>query len=233
MDSLLEEFLTPLLRTDKEKCVLMALGWLEKKAVTIRGLYDDIIKAALMRAVCSVYDSVPSCIWQEHARTAIARTIVECAYPYVLRERDSTEISCNSSKSDLRVVEPGIPRTRLVVVCPEGELHELGPRIAADYFTLAGFEVYFIGSNTPREDFLTTLPILKPDYIAVSVTTHYNLVEAKKLITRIREKDPNARIVGGGQAIAENSDAARAMGITRVVNTYDDIMAFGKEVSSR
>ena len=156
------------------------------------------------------------CIWKEHVRTAIVRTIIECCYPYIIKERDKKTGSAS--------------RGRVVVFCPPDEQHELGPRMVADFFTLFGFAVTFTGANVPVENVLNAIEYIKPDYIAISITNYYNLMVTKRLIDKIRKAQSNLSfsIILGGQACRENAEECRKIGADMVLDSFEEIEKLGR-----
>ena len=75
----------------------------------------------------------------------------------------------------------------LVAASVEGDLHDIGLRMVADFFEMAGWEPYFLGANTPNESILRTLAKQQPDLLLISVTTTAYLSQAEELIARVRE----------------------------------------------
>ncbi|UCC93337.1 MAG: cobalamin-dependent protein, partial [Thermoplasmata archaeon] len=179
------EFLEALDREDKERCVQLVVELLEAGDVGIVQLYTEVLAPALNDWECDE-DADPTCIWREHVRSQIIRSILEISYPYVLKERRRRGVT-----------DRGMT---VAVLCPPEELHEIGPKMVADFFTLAGYDVTFVGANTPIETFIATVGAIKPRYVAVSVTNYYNLVALRKAMERIRDVLPEETeiIVGGG-----------------------------------
>lgn len=169
-------------KEDKAGAVEYALNLL-KTGMSPSDLFQWLLTPALSHWVCPVSDK-EACIWKEHARTAIVRTMLEAAYPAV-------------SQAKKAVVPVG---KSVVVVCPSEEYHEIGPLIVANYFELAGFDARYIGANTPKDDILSAIKILKPDYLALSVTSFYNVVQTKKTLEEVRQRFPNVKILIGGTA---------------------------------
>lgn len=191
MNEYLDTFTTYLQREQKQEAVEYALHILNEGKTDIVGLYSNILTPALNNMYCLLEDK-NLCIWKEHVRTAIVRTIVECCYPYVLRQRDSRF---------------ELPRGKAVVLCPPEEYHDLGARMVADYFTLCGFDTSFVGSNTPYEDFYNAIDVIKPDIAAISVSNYYNLIVTKKIISDLRTKSGGSiKIIVGGYAFSGNND---------------------------
>ncbi len=206
------EFRSLLDAEDKEGCVRYVLSLLDRGDVDIPGLYEDVLAPAAREQFCLVRERL-LCIWEEHIRTSIIRTVLECCYPHLMDERRS------------RIGEGS--RGRAIIVCPSEEYHELGARMTADFFTLCGFEVTFVGANTPQDEIVEAAAALQPEYIGVSVTSPYNLVAAHRTLNHLREvrKRSNGRytIVVGGQAFAVDDKRARDMGADALAQTFDDI----------
>ena len=215
MGSFYQEFMEHLERGDKEKCVVISLEQVKEGKLNIRDLYNGVLAPAL-NSICNENQVQKIGIWEEHFRSSVVRTIIEGCFPYVIKERDSKGIIKKESK--------------VVILCPEGELHDIGARMAADFFTLAGYEAIFIGSSTPKNEFICMIDSLKPQYIAISVISYYNLVSAKRTIDSIRNKYGNSiKIIAGGHALSRNPASVSEIGADVLVNTYDEIMNLGKE----
>ncbi len=209
MHRLLPEFLNLAEAEDREKCVGWALEKLSSGELDIVTLYDDILAPSLNDMKCREKEAA-ICVWKEHVRSSIVRTVIESCYPRVLKEREA-----RGAKNT------GV---RAVVACPSEELHEIGARMIADFFTLCGYDVTFVGANTPQDDLLAAMEYVRPKYICVSVTNYFNLVAARKMMTRIREKaGKDAVLVVGGRAFKRNPGTAKDMGADLLLDGYEDI----------
>jgi methanogenic corrinoid protein MtbC1 len=209
MTELIPGFLDALDREDKETAVTLVTRSLEAGELGIVQLYEEVLAPAQNEWECEGDEG--TCIWREHVRSSIVRTIVEIAYPHVLRERGARGITPN-----------GVPVT---VLCPPEELHEIGPRMVADYFTLAGYDVTFVGANTPIDTIISGVASTRPRYVAVSVTNHYNLVALRRTVERIRDRLPEGtEIIVGGRAIEANPDLVRELGADIALASFDDIV---------
>lgn len=212
----LSEFVQELKAGNKDACVRYCLDLLESGKTNIRGLYEDYLKEALNRLTCDPEEK-ELCIWREHEATAIVRTVIECAYPYVIRERERR----GSRKLG-----------KAVVLCPESEYHEIGARMVADYLTIIGYKAIFIGSNTPRDQILSAVQILGLDLLALSVTNYYNLVAAKKMVDLIQKNvNKPIRIILGGQAFKNNPELCKEINADMLLQTFDELEAFSESVN--
>ncbi len=202
-------FIKYLEEENKEKCVSLALSWLSGGQIDIHTLYDGILRPSLNNIDCGA-GSRHLCIWKEHIQSSIVKTIIECCYPYVVKERESKSDKASGG--------------RVVILCPDGENHDIGARMVSDYFTMCGYDSVFVGGSTPKEEFLKVINALKPKYIAISVTNYYNLVAAKGTIQSIRSVSAGGfKILVGGSAFKSNPGAFREIGADVLIDTYDDI----------
>jgi MerR family transcriptional regulator, light-induced transcriptional regulator len=178
-----EPFLKLVNEENKDEAMTYVLNLLKDKKIELYDLYDFFLRPVLNEFVCSSEDE-EICIWKEHVRTSIVRTILESTYPYLI------EIKKSVPKNNQKVV----------VVCPSEEFHEVGAIIVTNYFSLAGFDAQYIGANTPKNDILSAVKALKPDYLALSVTNYYNLVVTKQITEQVKGLFPNVKIIVGGNA---------------------------------
>lgn len=207
-----DEFLTHLEKEDRQQCVDFALSKLSNKELDLVTLYDEIL-APSMRESFNRVKHREICVWEEHVRSSIVRTVIECCYPYVIKERDERYRSPLAGS--------------VIVFCPTEEYHELGARMVADFFTLCGFDALFVGANTPQTEIIEAIACVKPKYIGISVTNYYNLVAARKMVQKMGEARKTSgadfKIIAGGQAFERNPNMDKEMGADFFLSTFDDI----------
>jgi len=207
-----KEFIEHLQKADKEWCVDKAMSMLSTGDIDIATLYNEILTPSLNGDEFDPVDEGLR-VWKEHERTAIVRTVIENCYPYVIKERRKRVGASIGEK--------------VVIFCPTEELHEMGARMVADFFTLCGYEVSFIGANTPLGDILVGIGSVRPGYVALSVTNHYNLVAAGKAIERIvrlrKDLGLEFKIIVGGRAFERHKELVYQMGADMYLSSLDDI----------
>ncbi len=204
------EFWKALDAEDRAGCVEMALHWLEMGQTDVATLYREVLAPSMNEWECAEGER-DVCVWKEHVRTSIVRTVVEAAYPYVVKEAARR----NLARGEL---------PKAAVLCPPDELHELGARMVADFFTLSGYETTFVGASTPIEDFVAALGHYRPDVVAVSVTNRYNLIALRDIVARIRGRLPEGtRVVVGGRAVRGDPEVAGQVGADLVLDTLEDV----------
>lgn len=200
---------------NKEECVSIVLKELECENITIPILYDEVLKPAL-NSISDEKKPQELQIWREHVRSSIVRTIIECSYPYIIKEKNK--------------LYSGKSKGTVAVICPDGEYHEIGAKMVSDFFDLAGYNSIFVGSSTPKQEFLDVVNNIKPKYIAISVTNYFNLVATKKIIHSIKDKRLlDTKIIVGGNAFKNNSKAHIEIGADIKISTYDEILNLDKE----
>lgn len=209
-----QTFLAYLNAENKKDAVTFALNLIEENKVSIEELYLELLAPSLIHFQCEEKDE-DICIWKEHFRTSIIRTILESCYQCVLKR--SANVPSNHKK--------------IVVLTPAFEYHEIGAIMNTHFMMLEGFDAHYIGANTPRTEILSAIRAYKPDYIALSVTNPYNIVVTKQTTDEIKRFFPEVGIILGGQAF---KDPKHLVNITydEVLNSLDDLKAFGKKVSS-
>lgn len=218
MEKLYKELLSFLKEEDKENALRVSMEALEEKRLGVIDLYEKVLAPAL-NSIIDEYDEDEDLIWREHVRSAIIRTIIENTYSYVIEEKE-------------KMAYPD--KGNVIVMCPRFEDHELGARMATDFFTIAGYKASFIGSNTPESTILKAIEDIKPKYISISVTNYYNLVAAKKTIDLIKESfNEDIKFLIGGYAVTSQKGYYKDIGGDLLVNSFQDILDLDKGVDSR
>ncbi len=131
---------------------------------------------------------------QEHLATAVAGRIMSMFYgSYVVRKPD---------------------KGRVLVTAAPNEFHELGARMVADFLEMDGWEVHYLGANTPAADLIELLAASPWHFLAVSVAMPFNLDLARELISTLKAHSGtrDIRVMLGGRIIAEMPGLAAGTG---------------------
>lgn len=205
---MLEDLIALLEKEDKAGAVQLCLDALAQKQVTVPVLYETVLGPAMARLDTSWLNEA-DLIWHEHVWTAIIRSIIEQAYPYVMQERQDKGLLTDDA---------------VIVFCPQEEDHDIGARMAADFFLIWGFKVTFIGANTPEKTLLRAIEQIRPRYLSVSIANYFNLVVTSKLISHIKAHyGKDMVILAGGHAVSHRPDALHELGADRLLRTFADI----------
>ncbi len=213
MEEFYQEVLRALQAEDKQEVLHLCINALEEKKISVADLYERVLSPALSHVI-EEYSDVDDLIWREHVRSGIIRTVIESAYPYVIEERKDPN------------------GEQVIVMCPEYEDHELGARMAADFYRLEGFDTTFVGARTPLTTVLKALEIVEPQYLVISVTNFFNFVSVKSTVQTLKEEsDYDLTIILGGRAIAANPGAADFVGADLTLQDYEAIQQLSEGVN--
>jgi len=120
---------------------------------------------------------------QEHLASAIVNRVMASLYPQII---DLTP-----------------RRGQAIVTCAHNEFHELGGRMFADLLELDGWDVMYLGANTPVEELVAMARTHNVSFLALSVAMPFNLEQAGKAISALRQLTPvRPKILLGGRAFS-------------------------------
>jgi methanogenic corrinoid protein MtbC1 len=186
-------FLELLLDFKTNKAYDYVLNYLDS-GQTVSDLYLDLFQPTLYQ-VGELWQQQVISVATEHYITAAIQHIIGKLYPKIFSE-----------------VKDG--KNALVAVCAGKELHEVGLRMVADFFELAGWKTHFLGSNIPIKHVVNFLKENKVDTLAISATTSANLVDVKTLIETIKQDETfdNLQIMVGGKVFNDTPNLWRKVG---------------------
>lgn len=173
-------------RFDRVGAVTLALRSLDEGSTSISGLYEQLGDILVETGDAWRQGSVE--VWQEHLITGIVRTIVEACAHRVEEEAPSDR------------------RATVLVAAPEDEYHDLGLRMLADRFTLAGWRAYFLGAALPVREAISAVTETGADAIALSASTHFHRLALSPYVAVLTRAHPDLRIWVGGPAFAHEHD---------------------------
>lgn len=171
---------------DRSLAVDIALSAIEEGSLTIEDLYQMLSRTLV--DVGAAWQRGTAEVWQEHLATGVVRTIVESCAQRI--ERDAPK-----------------DRTQTVVLAaPSEEYHDLGLRMLADRFTLAGWRTFFLGADVPPGEVIAAARELATDAIALSASTHYHRTKLFGYVEQIAAAHPGIRLWVGGPAFVHEHD---------------------------
>lgn len=213
--ALYSEVISLLESENRPEIIRFVRSKLDSGAVDIPTMYTELLAPSLNDMTCG--NDPETCIWREHVRSSLVRAVIETSYADVLAE------------AGRRVTTP--THDKALVVCPTEEFHEIGARMAADFFTIAGYDVTFIGANTPCQVIRSAARQVRPKYLAISVTNNYNLFNARKVIAMVRsELGCDVIVVVGGSAFRRNPGSAKEVGADMELHTFEEVLRLRERV---
>jgi methanogenic corrinoid protein MtbC1 len=100
-------------------------------------------------------------------------------------------------------LEPSsVDRGKALVTGVQGELHQVGANIVADALEADGWDVRFLGTNTPPSGILEALEQHRADLFGISATMLFNVPAVVALVSQVRERmgERSPKILLGGSA---------------------------------
>jgi methylmalonyl-CoA mutase cobalamin-binding domain/chain len=160
---------------------------------SVRELYLHVFQPAL-REVGRLWQTRRISVAQEHFCSAATQVVMSQLLPRSL---------------------PAPRRGRAVVVaCVGGDLHEVGARLVADFFAMAGWDTYFCGANTPHEGVVRSAAERAAEVLAVSASMGCHLHTVQELLERVRAEPRCAalRVMVGGHPFTVDPALWRTVG---------------------
>lgn len=179
LPQLYDSFLNSILEMKKNEALEIVSQAL-KSGVDIKEVYLELFQKALYK-IGYLWQTNKITVAHEHYATSLIQWIMAKLYQEYL------------------VYKPEAPK--IVVLCTEGELHELGARMVADFFEWHNWDSIFFGANTPSSSILKLIKDYSIKVVAISTTLYFNLPNLLKLIKSIKEINPNLKIIVGGRGV--------------------------------
>jgi methanogenic corrinoid protein MtbC1 len=191
LGGLAKDYLDALLRGDRQTASRLILESVAR-GVGVRDIYLHVFQRTQYE-IGRLWQINRISVAQEHFCTAATQLIMSQLYPHIFR----TE----------RVGR------RLVATCIGGELHEIGVRMVADFFEMAGWDTYYLGANTPADSILRTLEERRAQVLGISATITFHVSEVADLIAQVRASDAgkHVKILVGGYPFKVSEDLWRSV----------------------
>ena len=203
--SLLPRLHGELLSVLRDRYVAALVAGARREALDVvveEALWQDVPVPSLYLEVIQAAQYEIGRLWQEKRIT-------------VAQERLATEIS-RLALAQLQLHLPSLPGNgkRVVVACVEGELHDMGARMVADFLEMEGFEVRFLGANVPAESLAEFVRTRPPDLLALSATTSFHSAALRRAVAAVR-RGAGRRIplAAGGQVFLRKPRLGRRLGV--------------------
>jgi MerR family transcriptional regulator, light-induced transcriptional regulator len=149
---------------------------------------------------------------QEHYVTAATQLAMSQFYPQIFRT-------------------PRIGRA-IVAACVGGEQHEVGLRMVADLFELAGWDSYFLGADAPSRTVAEFAVQRGADLVAISATLPSHRDEVSRMVAVLRNTTPIPVLVGG-RLFQLQPDLWRTIGADATAQTAAEAVEIGTRLAER
>lgn len=91
----------------------------------------------------------------------------------------------------------------IVLGVVEGDVHDIGKNLIKMMFEVAGWTVYDLGKDVPLEKFVEEQLKTDSDIVGLSALMTTSMIIMPEIIKKLKEKNPNVRIMLGGAPINE------------------------------
>lgn len=88
-------------------------------------------------------------------------------------------------------------RERILLCCPEGELHALSASVIESVLKSRGYKVFNATPSIPTDSIISFIKNAEPDLIMISITLPDNIKAGERLVKRIRSEFLTPILVGG------------------------------------
>lgn len=187
-----KRFQSFLLDGDFEACLRMSEE-IVKSPEQIKDFYIQVLQTSLYR-VGDFWEKGKISVAEEHLATAIVGRIIANIYTRFWIKKGG--------------------RGKILITSAPNEFHEIGSRMVADLMELDGWNVYYLGANTPKEELFKLLKKIRPEILGISVSMPFNIDKAIEIIMDIKkDKDMNRiKIMVGGIAFNTFPELWRSIG---------------------
>jgi methanogenic corrinoid protein MtbC1 len=194
-------------RTRAESTVIAMFG----RGATVPEVYEGILAPAQAR-LGRMWHRGEITVADEHFGSATTQAIISQLRPHFQRAKPTG-------------------RTMVATSTP-GDMHEIGLRMVADLFEIDGWNVAYLGANTPIADVMELLERRGADLLALSVSTALTIRDAGDLIDAVRENTAIAqtKVLVGGPPFKAVYDLWRELGADACAFSATEAVKLGNEL---
>jgi MerR family transcriptional regulator, light-induced transcriptional regulator len=178
-EAVYRHYFQALVSGDRSRCTETVSRLIEKN-IPVETMYSDLFQKSLYR-IGELWEQNRISVAVEHLATAITEHLLSQIYPRLLADRQPNN-------------------RRAIVSCSVNEYHQVGARMVADIMESRGWDVWFLGANTPASDLLEMIQEKNPDILGLSLSIYFNMAPLVKVIETVRAHYRDLDIVVGGQA---------------------------------
>lgn len=191
--ALAEQYLATLLEARRHEAARMILQAVEAGALTIPELYLGVFEP-MLHEVGRLWQHNELTVAEEHFVSAATQLVMSQLYPWIFAAARR--------------------ETTMVAACPGAEFHEIGLRMVADLFEIAGWDTYYLGANVPAESIIAAVRERRARLLALSAALDEHVPNVIEAIARLRA-DPSlaaVRVLVGGNAFRGDPELWRSIG---------------------
>lgn len=202
------DFLSHLILGEYKNCLMQAEDYV-KTAEDLKAFYLEVVQPCMYK-IGSMWEKNEISIVQEHLATAIVARIMLAQY--------------------LRLPSVVPTNGKAVIMTAPNEFHEIGSRMVADLLEFNGWQVYYLGTNTPANELIELVRSVRPTLLGIGVVIPSNLVSTRTIIERIKQDSElcHTNIVIGGAVFLLDNTIGDYIGADRVAYNCQDVLSFAE-----
>ncbi len=191
IDELVSAYLSAVRQGDGKRAIALVLDAIADKRISV----SDALACVLTRAsreMGRLWHADEVNVAQEHFATQTTGRLLE-------------QILVQADKS------PPTDRT-VILTMVQGDAHDLGLRIVAAFFELAGWRTICLGADTPAIDLARAAQDFNADLVLLGATLNTQRKAAAQTIKQLKANCPDLRVIVGGAAFAGQEARATEIG---------------------
>ncbi len=173
---------------------------------------DDLINSLILATYKLDEGEINKIIANQIMKEGFENTMIKLAFPYLQRLGDLwvsnalkpalEHFATNIIKKKIQIAAEGVKESskeqKFLLFLPSGEFHEMGLLFANYIIKKEGFNVLYLGQNTPIEDLSAVMDNFKADYILSVFTASNPSVEPIKFVNEVVTNWPEVKILLAG-----------------------------------
>lgn len=205
-----KDFMEVLIKGDQKTVFSMSDDYFEKGAL-MSHFYKELV-TPVMYGIGDLWEKGIISVGEEHLASSLMSRILARSH----------------SRRDL----PAPTKGKIIICSSANEFHELGAWMTANIFEEDGWDVTYLGSNTPVKDLESLMLKFKPQFLGLSVTMTFNLDAVEDVINRIRshrELD-DTKIILGGNIFSFIPELKNYITADYIAESFEDALTYASTV---
>ncbi len=205
------EFVVTMLEGDRRAASDLILG-AARTGLPVRQLYLEVLYPA-MKELGRMWERNEIDVAEEHFCTATTEMVMSQLYPFIARAAPNGKVA--------------------VVAAAQGNLHQIGVRMVADFLEMDGWRPIYLGANVPAHDLALAVNDFKADVLAIAACLHAHIQSVADAIAVVRSCPQAApvKIIVGGNGFAGTGELWREIGADAMALCVDEAVALANQLT--
>jgi methanogenic corrinoid protein MtbC1/DNA-binding XRE family transcriptional regulator len=146
-------------------------------------------------------------------------------------ERLATQITLSQMSRLRSLIKRKSPINKYAVISSvSGDSHHIGGRMAADLLYMDGWDVDFLGADTPPKEIANYVEDKSPNLLGLSITVKESIEPLKEVLALLQKKRSRPKIVLGGLAVTLAPKLFESLGADALVINPKDALSISRQV---